>query len=189
MPEANINAAAVSAGEIASAASRESRGIRVRYTVKPRYETVAILGKTVESAGFAGTADRETMKRVYVTEDTGFDGSQVIVDGVDEYGIRTVEAAEATVSIAFVGDDKAHIPATWKLKGFKAKSAENDGVDFFVGEEMADKLAALLRTADAVSVQNPQFAGLWKVVDVNTGDRVFIRAIAPVEKDGHVCRR
>lgn len=189
MPEANINAAAASAGEIANAVSREAKGTRVKYTTKPTYESVLLIGKTVESAGFAGTADRETMKRAYVTEDAGFDGSQVIVDGIDEYGIRTVKAAEITVSIAFIGDDKGHIPATWKLRGFEAKAVENDGTDLFVCEDMADKLASLLRTADAVSSQHPEYAGLWKVVDADTGARVFIRAIAPVEKDGHVsCR-
>lgn len=158
----------------------------VSYTTKPKYETVSLIGKTIESAGFAGTADREKIRRTYVTLDAGFDGSQIIVKGADEVGIRTVKEAELTVSVAFVGDTAAHIPATWKIRGYKADSVENDGVDLFVGEEMADKLAALLRTADAVSAQNPQYAGLWKVVDVDSGKRVFIRAIAPVDAHGNV---
>lgn len=158
----------------------------VSFTTKPAYEQVELLGKTVESAGFAGTADREKIKRTYITEAVGFDGSQIIVKGADEIGIRTVKPATLNVSIAFIGDDKAHIPATWKISGHVANSVENDGVDLFVGEEMADKLAALLRTADAVSAQNPQFAGLWKVVDIDSGKRVFVRAVAPVDNHGNV---
>ena len=47
-------------------------------------------------------------------------------------------------------------------------------------------VGTLIRTADAVSAQNPQYAGLWKVVDAASGKRVFIRAIAPVDAHGNI---
>ena len=161
-------------------------GTKVSYTTKPKYEQVTLLGKTIESAGFAGTADREKMKRAYITENAGFDGSQMIVKGTDEYGIRTVKAVEVVAGVKFVGAEN-RIPATWKLRGYAAKSVENEGaIDVFVGEEMGDKVAALLRTADAVSAQSPEFAGLWYTIDAETGTRIFIRAFSPVDAHGNV---
>ncbi len=157
----------------------------VSYTTKPAYEKVELVGKTVESAGFAGTADRERIARCYITEQAGFDGSQIIVRGADEIGIRSVTAAEITVAIHFVGGDRT--PATWKFKGFQAKSKENEGaIDFFVGEEAADKLAALLNTATLVGANKPEYAGIWFVEDVATGKRVFLRAYSPVDAHGNI---
>lgn len=157
----------------------------VSFTTKPAYEKVELVGKTVESAGFAGTADRERIARCYITEQAGFDGSQVIVKGCDEIGIRSVTAAELTVAVHFVGGERT--PATWKFKGYQAKSVENEGaIDLFVGEEASDKLNALLRTADAVSAAKPEYAGVWYVEDVATGKRVFLRAYSPVDAHGNV---
>lgn len=157
----------------------------VSYTTKPAYEQVELLGKTVESAGFAGTADREKIKRTYITEAVGFDGSQVIVKGCDEIGIRSVTAGEITVAIHFVGGDRT--PATWKFKGFQAKSRENeDAIDFFVGEEASDKLELLLKTATLISADKPEYAGIWFVEDVATGKRVFLRAYSPVDNHGNI---
>ena len=157
----------------------------VSYTTKPAYEKVELVGKTVESAGFAGTADRERIARCYITEAAGFDGSQIIVRGADEIGIRSVTAGEITVAIHFVGGDRT--PATWKFKGFQAKSKENEGaIDFFVGEEASDKLELLLKTATLISADKPEYAGIWFVEDVATGKRVFLRAYSPVDAHGNI---
>lgn len=161
------------------------KNVKVPYTTKPKFDTVELLGKSVESAGFAGTADRERIARCYITESAGFDGSQVIVHGADENGIRSVTAAELTVAVRFVGGERT--PATWKFKGYQAKSVENEeAIDLFVGEEASDKLNALLRTADAVSAAKPEYAGIWFVEDVATSKRVFLRAYSPVDAHGNI---
>lgn len=169
----------------------------VSFTTKPKFEKVEIVGKTILSKDFAGTVDREPMTRAYITLDAGFDGSQVIVDGADEYGIRSVKEADITVSISFPNDEKKHVAASWTLHGYKAESVENPGcIDFFVDKKNADKLTAcapedgkpagLLYTLRLMIAQHPEWANLWKIVDVSNDSRVFIRAIESIDSHGNV---
>lgn len=159
----------------------------VKFTEAPKYEEVALIGKTIESTFLAGTFDREQIVRRYLTEAEGFDGkSEIIVNGADKYGILTVKPDTLDVYVELMGGKKSL--ASWKFAGFTADSIENEGcVDLFVPstDDVANKGRSLRACAEAMSAATPEAANLWRVV-TSDGKRVFIRAYSPVDKKGRV---
>lgn len=168
----------------ASPEKREEEMQNLKYTVKPTFETVNVIGKSFDTT--TGTIDRKAIGRVLMTDAAGFDGKHVLVDGDTETPIKTVKAAEEVeVLVEFVGGVKSL--ATVKFfNAYTRDNAENDGVlDVFTTE--TDKIGRVIGIAERMAEAHPECDGQWKVV-TKDGRRVFLRAYAEVNEAGKISR-
>ena len=157
---------------------------KVKYTEKPTYEEVELVGKTFDSV--TGTIDRKAISRSLITEQAGFEDKHIVVNG-DESTIKTVEKIAddgVELFVELVGGVKSL--ASKKLyKGWTAKNKENgDVVDVYVdamGEEVS-KAKGLVDIAERMCAAHPECDNQWKIVDKD-GKRVFIRLV-DTEIDG-----
>jgi hypothetical protein len=155
--------------------------MKMKYTEKPQYPEVEVLGKT--TASYTGTIDRRKFGRLFLTEDEGFgpDGDKKgkIVLG-DETGatLQTVKkVGEIEVIVKLVDNTKS--AASFKFFDcWTAKNAENpDIVDIFTTDvEKCDRVEAC---ADRMCEAAPGNDGQYQIVRKDDeGTRVFLRVIA-----------
>lgn len=158
---------------------------KVKFTEKPTYEEVELIGKTFDSV--TGTIDRKPISRSLITEQAGFEDKHIVVNGDESTTIKTVAPiAEDGIElfVKLVGDIKSL--ASKKLyKGWTAKNKENgDVVDVYLdaaGED-ASKAKGLVDIATRMCAAHPECDNQWAIVDKN-GGRVFIRLV-DTEIDG-----
>jgi len=151
---------------------------KVKFTEKPTYEEVELIGKTFDS--ITGTIDRKPIGRSLITEQAGFEDKHIVVNG-DESTIKSVEKIGddgIELFVRLVGDIKSL--ASKKLyKGWTAKNRENgDVVDVYVDatEEDASKAKGLVDIATRMCAAHPECDSQWEIVDKD-GGRVFIRLV------------
>ena len=151
--------------------------MNMKYTEKPEFKSVNILGKTVDSV--CGTIDRKQIARVFITEELGFgvDGKDfVAVKGDENVTIKTVAKADETeVFVELVGGIKSL--ATAKFYGaYVAGNKENaDVTDIYVTGDECSKIGKLSSIASGMNAVHPECAGEFKFTDKD-GKRVFLRA-------------
>ena len=150
--------------------------MNMKYTEKPEFKSVNILGKTVDSV--CGTIDRKPIARTFITEELGFGvaGKDFIaVKGDENVTIKTVAKADETeVFVEFVGGIKSL--ATAKFYGaYVADNRENANVsDIYVTGDEYSKISKLSSIASGMSAAHPECAGEFKFTDKD-GKRVFLR--------------
>ena len=157
---------------------------KVKFTEKPTYEEVELIGKTFDS--ITGTIDRKSISRSLITEAAGFEDKHIVVNG-DESTIKSVEKIGddgVELFVELVGGIKSL--ASKKLyKGWTAKNKENgDVVDVYVdamGEEVS-KAKGLVDIATRMCAAHPECDNQWAIVRKD-GGRVFIRLV-DTEIDG-----
>lgn len=162
---------------------------KVKYREIPTFEEVELVGKTYDSV--TGTIDRKPIGRALITEQPGFEGKhEVVAKDADGTVIRSVEKIDEEhgieLAVEFVGGIRSL--ATKKVfKGYKAKNPENpDVTDLFV--ECAAVPTELVNIARRMDNVHPECDGQWKVVDVETGKRVFFRIYDPnLKSNGKRC--
>lgn len=153
--------------------------MKMKYTEKPTYPEVEIVGKTVSSK--TGTIDRRKFGRLLLTEEAGFgkgtdkDG-KIVLNG-DDTTIQTVtKAAEVEVVVQLVDGSKS--AASFKFFDvYTAKNPENEDVlDVFTTDvEKVDRVEACAeRMCDAA----PGNDGQYKIIEKSSEKRVFLRVIA-----------
>lgn len=157
---------------------------KVKYTEKPTYEEVELIGKTFDS--ITGTIDRKTIGRSLITEQAGFEDKHIVVNG-DESTIKTVEKIGedgVQLFVELVGGVKS-LASKKVYKGWTAKNKENaDVTDVYVdvASEDASKAKGLADIAFRMCGAHPECDNQWKIVDKD-GRRVFIRLV-DTEIDG-----
>lgn len=161
---------------------------KVKYTEKPVYEEVELVGKTIDSV--TGTIDRKAIGRSLITEQAGFEDRHVAVGG-DGSTIRTVEKigdGGVELFVELVGGIRS-LASKKVFAGWTAKNRENaDVVDVYVDCASTDaaKAAGLEGIAERMCAAHPECDGQWKIVDKD-GGRVFVRVV-DAEIDGHGMR-
>jgi hypothetical protein len=153
--------------------------MKMKYTEKPTYPEVEIVGKTIDS--LKGTIDSRPIGRRLLTEEPGFGkGTQnegkIVLDG-DGVTIKSVKKVpEVEVVIELVDGQKS--AASFKFfDAFEAENDENgDVTDLFTtnGEQISRLEACAERMCDA----NPGVDGQYKIIEKAGGKRVFLRLIA-----------
>lgn len=157
---------------------------KVKYTEKPTYEEVELVGKTYDS--ITGTIDRKPIGRSLITEAAGFDDKHIVVDG-DGATIKTVEKIGddgVELFVELVGGIRS-LASKKIFAGWTAKNKENgDIVDVYLdaaGED-ASKAKGLVDIATRMCAAHPECDNQWAIVRKD-GGRVFIRLV-DTEIDG-----
>lgn len=153
--------------------------MKLKYTSKPSYPEVDVIGKTVSSE--KGTVDSKPIGRLFITGEEGFGpgtekADKIILGGDENIKIISVKKAdEIEVKIKLVDGQKS--AASFKFYGaYTAKNPENDGVvDVYTtnGENIERAVACAERMADA----NPGCDGQYEFINAAGEGRVFLRLI------------
>jgi len=152
--------------------------MKMKYTSKPTYPEVDVVGKTTHSE--CGTIDRRKIGRLLITETAGFGPGEehddkIVLDG-DETPIQSVEKVdEIEVVIRLVDDQKS--AASFKFfDAYTAKNKENPEVTdvFTTNGEQVDRAVAC---AERMCVASPGCDGQYEFLNKASGKRVFLRQI------------
>lgn len=158
--------------------------MKMKYTEKPTYPEVEIVGKTIDS--LKGTIDSRPIGRRLITEEEGFgkgtekaDKMALNGDGTTIKSVKKVTEVELIIELV----DGQKSAASFKFFDvYTAENDENEGVtDVFTtnGEQIGRIDACADRMCDA----NPGCDGQYKIVCKDSGKRVFLRLIAKNLKD------
>ena len=158
---------------------------KVKFTEKPTYEEVELVGKTFDS--ITGTIDRKPISRSLITEQAGFEDKHIVVNGDESTTIKTVEKIGddgVELFVELVGGIRS-LASKKVFAGWTAKNKENgDVVDVYLdaaGED-ASKARGLVDIATRMCAAHPECDNQWKIVGKD-GGRVFIRLV-DTEIDG-----
>lgn len=158
---------------------QKANAMKMKYTEKPVYPEVEIVGKTVDS--LKGTIDSRPIGRRLLTEEEGFgkgtdkEGKMALNgDGTTIKSVKKVSEIELIIELV----DGTKSAASFKFfDAYTAPNDENDGVDDIFTDN-GEQIGRIESCADRMTDAAPGCDGQYKIVRKSDGKRVFLRLIA-----------